>query len=199
MRFHALILSALVVTTVSVEAARRRPTVKPSSVHLVGEDFHAKVPPGWFNLERLELEESRATDRAMKRQLNMLIANYRMAKADGSEIMVAGMGDRQALITVSQIPEVEIEKSKIGNDEYCKKLGRKIVQAPQKLDYARSMITSVGVKTCSIGSSTSSGRKYAGVIMLGRSNTYLVMSTVEKGVELPSESLQAFVDTWYLK
>ncbi|HVK60655.1 MAG TPA: hypothetical protein VM432_03850, partial [Bdellovibrionales bacterium] len=95
-RINALV-ALLIVMTIATPAwalkrrARAPKPVRPSSLHVVGEDFHAKVPAGWFNLERIQLEEARATDPEAKRQLNKLVASYRLSRADGSELLIANV------------------------------------------------------------------------------------------------------------
>ncbi|MES2855202.1 MAG: hypothetical protein V4692_05040 [Bdellovibrionota bacterium] len=179
---------------------KRRPkSVRPSSVHIVGEDFHAKAPPGWFNLERIQLEEARATDPETKRDLNLILANFRMMRAEGNELMIAGVDDAKALMTITKIEGATIEKSKLGSDKYCEAIAKTMMEAGQKLESAETSAVRKGIDSCSIRSTSSNGRKYAGIIMFGKTKPYLLMATVDKGREIPVDSLQALVDSWYLK
>ncbi|HVK62015.1 MAG TPA: hypothetical protein VM432_10710, partial [Bdellovibrionales bacterium] len=111
----------------------------------------------------------------------------------------ANVGSGSAIMTITKIDEARIEKSKLASDTYCKALALKMMEPGQKIVSAETSAIRRGLDTCAIHSTTATGRKIAGVIMFGKSNPYLVMTTVEKDQELPVESLQAFADTWYLK
>jgi hypothetical protein len=195
-----LICFALVFASEAGAAKHKRPKlVRPSSVPIVGSDFQAMVPQGWFDLERIQLEETKASDETEKRDLNLLLMTYRQVRADGGEMMMAGIDGSHALMTISPIEDAKIQKSKLGEDAYCNAIGHVMIPKGERLEYAKPIEIRNGLKTCSLASMTATGKKYAGVIMWGKKHPYLVMTSAEKGTELPTQSLQAFVESWYLK